>query len=139
MTVEIKDKLYKDISNYCKVNHLVIKEYVNQLLMKQFMVDKYGDKPGVYIVPDKPVKDNAEFPPVITKENDHLEFDKPVEVEIEVNKNKGLNEYEVVMKETTIPIETSLDGITKNSVESEKPNDQINELIDKKPKKRKLK
>ena len=89
MTVEIKDKLYKDISNYCKANHLVIKEYVNELLAKQFMVDKYGDRPGVYIVPDKPVeppsvKENTEFPPVFTKENGHLEFDKPVIEEKEV-------------------------------------------------------
>lgn len=83
MTVEIKDKLYKDISNYCKANHLIIKDYVNQLLAKQFMIDKYGDKPGVYIVPDKPVEvpsaeESREFPPVFTKENGHLDFDKPV-------------------------------------------------------------
>lgn len=83
MTVEIKDKLYKDISNYCKANHLVIKEYVNELLAKQFMVDKYGDRPGVYAVPDKPVEapsaeESNEFPPVFTKENGYLEIDKPV-------------------------------------------------------------
>lgn len=83
MTVEIKDKLYKDISNYCKMNHLVIKEYVNQLLTKQFMIDKYGDKPCVYIVSDKSVEvlsteDNSEFPPVFIKENGSLEIDKPV-------------------------------------------------------------
>ena len=47
MNVDIKEKLYKDISDYCKANHLVIKDYVNDLLKKQFMIDKYGEKPGV--------------------------------------------------------------------------------------------
>ena len=143
MTVEIKDKLYKDISNYCKANHLVIKEYVNQLLTKQFMVDKYGDKPGVYMVPDKPVEppsaeENSEFPPVFTKENGHLGFNRPVEVEIEVKKNEETKEYEVEMKETTIPI---MPIETKEVVPTPEPEeeDEEPEIIVEKSKKRKLK
>ena len=105
MTVEIKDKLYKDISNYCKANHLVIKEYVNQLLGKQFMIDKYGDKPGVYIVPDKPVKipsdeENGEFPPVFTKENGYLEFDKPVIEKKEVDSFPQIEKVTIDYPET---------------------------------------
>ena len=135
MTVEIKNKLYKDISNYCKANHLVIKEYVNQLLTKQFMVDKYGDKPGIYIVPDKPVEvtsaeENSEFPPVFTKENGHLGFDKPVEVEIEVKKNDKTKEYEIEMKETTIPIETNIEkDILKNAEELSKLKETIKSAL----------
>ena len=46
MTIDIEPKLYKDISTYCKANGIVIKEYVNELLKKQFMCDKYGERPG---------------------------------------------------------------------------------------------
>jgi hypothetical protein len=80
MNVDIKDKIYKSISEYCRTNHLVIKDYINDLLNKSFMRDKYGDRPFV--------------------------SERPVEVEIEVKKNEETKEYEVEMKETTIPIET---------------------------------
>lgn len=43
--VEIDKKLYQDIKDYCKVNNLVIKEFVNKLLRKSFMIEKYGEKP----------------------------------------------------------------------------------------------
>lgn len=43
--VEIDKKLYQDIKDYCKVNNLVIKDFVNKLLRKAFTVEKYGEKP----------------------------------------------------------------------------------------------
>ena len=93
MNIEIKDKLYKDIESYCTLNELNFNDYVNDLLKKAFMEEKYGDRPFAKAVQyEKPLPAN-ETPP-------------PTEVEIEVKKNDETKEYEVEMKETTIPIET---------------------------------
>jgi hypothetical protein len=93
MNIEIKDKLYKDIESYCALNKLDFKDYVNDLLKKAFMEEKYGDRPFAKTVPyEKPLPVNK--------------TPTPIEVEIEVNKNDETKEYEVEMKETTIPIET---------------------------------
>lgn len=43
--VEIEQKLYNDIKNYCKLNGLVIKDFINKLLKKAFTVEKYGETP----------------------------------------------------------------------------------------------
>lgn len=43
--VEIEKKLYSDIKEYCKINGLVIKDFINSLLKKAFTIEKYGDKP----------------------------------------------------------------------------------------------
>lgn len=41
----INKKLLDDITSYCKLNNIEIKEFINQLLKKAFMVEKYGDRP----------------------------------------------------------------------------------------------
>ena len=46
--VEIDKKLYQEIKDYCKLNDLVIKDFVNKLLRKALTVEKYGDKPFSY-------------------------------------------------------------------------------------------
>lgn len=43
--IELDKKLHKDIKEYCQLNGLVMKDFVNKLLKKAFMVEKYGDKP----------------------------------------------------------------------------------------------
>lgn len=43
--IEIDKKLHKDIKEYCQLNGLVMKDFVNKLLKKAFMMEKYGDKP----------------------------------------------------------------------------------------------
>lgn len=134
MTVDIKDKLYKSISDYCKINHLVIKDYINDLLKKSFMIDKYGEQPpisGEIKVKNEPEKDDGVKTIVV-------DTNKPVEVEIEVNKNVETKEYEVEMKETTIPI---LPIETKEVVPTPEPEEEDEEpkIIVEKSKKRKLK
>lgn len=95
MNIEIKDKLYKDIESYCILNELDFNNYVNDLLKKAFMEEKYGDRPFAKAVPyEKPLPAN--------------ETPTPTEVEIEVKKNEETKEYMVEMKETTIPIETDI-------------------------------
>ena len=46
--IELEKKLHKDIKEYCQLNGLVMKDFVNKLLKKAFMVEKYGDKPFNY-------------------------------------------------------------------------------------------
>ena len=43
--VEIEKKLYSDIKEYCKINGLVIKDFINSLLKKSFTIEKYGETP----------------------------------------------------------------------------------------------
>ena len=47
--VEIEQKLYNDIKQYCKLNELVIKDFINKLLKKAFTIEKYGERPFVYL------------------------------------------------------------------------------------------
>ena len=42
------NKLVKDIRDYCKANGLKYDEYVNKLVKKSFMLDKYGEKPPIF-------------------------------------------------------------------------------------------
>lgn len=46
-SVSIGRKLYDSIREYCDLNGLQVKEYVNTLLSKAFMEDKYGTAPPV--------------------------------------------------------------------------------------------
>ncbi len=55
MLVTIKDRLFKDIQSYCSINDLDIETYINDILKKSFMIEKYGEKPCV-----KPVKEKTE-------------------------------------------------------------------------------
>lgn len=46
--VNIEDKLYQDIKEYCKLNKLTISVFINDLLKKNFMVEKYNDAPPFF-------------------------------------------------------------------------------------------
>lgn len=43
--IELDKKLHKEIKEYCQLNGLVMKEYVNSLLKKAFTADKFGETP----------------------------------------------------------------------------------------------
>ena len=65
--VEIDKKLYQEIKDYCKLNNLVIKDFVNKLLRKALTVEKYGDKPFSYengTIVDNKKKQNGMIPEV---------------------------------------------------------------------------
>ena len=65
--VEIDKKLYQEIKDYCKLNNLVIKDFVNKLLRKALTVEKYGDKPFSYengTIIDNKKKQNRVIPEV---------------------------------------------------------------------------
>jgi hypothetical protein len=65
--VEIDKKLYQEIKDYCKLNNLVIKDFVNKLLRKALTVEKYGDKPFSHengTIVDNKKKQNGIIPEV---------------------------------------------------------------------------
>ena len=74
--IELDKKLHKDIKEYCQINGLVMKDLVNKLLKKAFMVEKYGDKPFA-----EPKISNLEKES-IEKIKDMVEgqFDLPIEI-----------------------------------------------------------
>lgn len=46
--VNINEGLYKDIREYCKLNKLTVSVFINDLLKKSFMVEKYDDAPPFF-------------------------------------------------------------------------------------------
>lgn len=46
--VNIDDKLYQEIREYCRLNKLTISVFVNDLLRKTFLVEKYDDAPPFF-------------------------------------------------------------------------------------------
>lgn len=71
--IELDKKLHKDIKEYCQLNGLIMKDFVNKLLKKAFMVEKYGDKPfssnDVVLMPYVPtlevtIEGPANLPPI---------------------------------------------------------------------------
>lgn len=41
----IDKTLYQEIKEYCKLNNLKVKDFINTLLRKAFTIEKYGEKP----------------------------------------------------------------------------------------------
>lgn len=44
-SIQISNELYSEIFEYCKINGLKIGQFINDLLAKQFIIEKYGDTP----------------------------------------------------------------------------------------------
>lgn len=111
--IELDKKLHKDIKEYCQLNGLIMKDFVNRLLKKAFMVEKYGDKPFA-----EPKMSNLEQE-AIEKIKDMVEgqVDLPIEIaeameEVDFFELLGDEQNEVQAIE---PVETELD-ISKKEV-----------------------
>ena len=91
--VNIEDKLYQDIKEYCKLNKLTISVLVNDLLKKNFMVEKYDDAPPFF-----KKKSEEEFRQQYLSEPEPIkkkEYVKPEVISVEVKKDeKALTERE---------------------------------------------
>ena len=62
---QINTRLLKDISQYCEMNSIDIEKFVNDILRKGFMLEKYGERPGIVndvqsgTISDVKVKENV--------------------------------------------------------------------------------
>lgn len=116
-TVNIDDKLYEEIREYCRLNKLTISVFVNDLLKKNFMVEKYDEAPPFF----KKKEPEIESIPVdirkIAEEKTPQEFEqeylakpepvkkkeyvKPEVISVEVKKDeKALTEKEKARRRT---------------------------------------
>lgn len=81
MQVEINTKLYKDIEAYCTLNGLDITELINKLIKQGYMLEKYGDRPGI---PYKPLEESPQQVEVKQELQPKMEDEtneKPIETE----------------------------------------------------------
>lgn len=127
MTITINDKLYKDIDSYCKLNDLgETVKYINDLLKKSFMVEKYGEKPSIQ------QKESVE----VKKEETEVVDGGIV---VEVVENKKPEELEKVEIEEDFDYKkVELNKVLKDGVFNDELSDKT-PVIEKKPKKHKLK
>ena len=43
----IENSLFNDIQEYCNVNSLDVKEFINSLLRRSFVIERYGERPCI--------------------------------------------------------------------------------------------
>lgn len=96
--MEIDKKLHDEIKEYCKLNGLKITQFINTLLKRAFMIEKYGDSP---------FQRNEYFPtPIFVEESlkeekkDDILTDKveeiiPETVEMTENEDNGIKFVEI--------------------------------------------
>ena len=100
--VQIRPKLYADIKEYCQLNNFKIGWFINDLLQKSFMTEKYGDSPFSNFA-KKIVENTEEIPEQIQEViNDH--FDEMLSDTTVVDKP----DYDITVKKEEVP-ETNLD------------------------------
>lgn len=81
----IDESLKNDILSYCQLNSLDHNKYINDLLRKSFMVDKYGEKPPFLLK--------------IQKNNEKIETN-PVPPKVEDKEEKEAEEQNEVIETT---------------------------------------
>ena len=88
--VNVEDKLYREIKEYCRLNKLTIGAFVNDLLRKNFMVEKYDEMPPFFkkvreeFAPEQFQKEYQGEPEPIKKQ----EYIKPEVLSVEVKQDE---------------------------------------------------
>lgn len=93
--IEIDKKLHKEIKEYCKINGLVMKDYVNALLKKAFTADKFGDTPFEKVEEVKPIlsgdyKSPEPIKPMLPTDYETPELVEPV---LDISKKEVPNNF----------------------------------------------
>ena len=118
--IQINNDLYKDIQTFCKMNSLKIADFINEMVEKQFLVEKYGD---------------ISFGTI-----NHSSNRKISQIETENGLNVVCEESEKEVKETPVEVDRNI----TNSPQENEPNGEIESpvydkpAIPQKPKRRKL-
>ena len=117
----IETKLHNEIKEYCKLNNLKVNIFINELLKKAFMREKYGETP-------------FNVKPKISTELNVPELSPPYNEPITANTQvpKILSENEVVCSNENLTVGVS--SQTENTI----INEITTEKIQTKTKKRKL-
>lgn len=56
-SILISENLYHDIKEYCQINDLKFGDFVDDLIRKSFMVEKYGDAPFSHLKKQEEISD----------------------------------------------------------------------------------
>lgn len=103
--MNLDNKLLKDIESYCSINCLDLDKYINGLLKKAFMTDKYGERPPFLEKKTGVIKENESTETVV----DEIVDKKPekIIIPVETKKEEAIEDKEpevkVVIKKTTKP------------------------------------
>lgn len=57
--IEIDKDLLASIKEYCEINGLKLTPFINELLQKEFMIEKYGEAPSVFKKPSTVTQNNV--------------------------------------------------------------------------------
>ena len=119
-SVEIKEELYQDIKDYCKINNLKIIKFVNELLEKQFLIEKYGDAPFMLVKPNEIKEAQENYETIIEGVGGQEKYDKMISDLIFETKEEPIIE-EPVIKEP-VPETPKQQVIITNEPIIDKPN-----------------
>lgn len=99
---EINNKLLNDIKEYCSYNDIEdVSGYINRLLKKSFMEEKYGKKPDIFNKQEKQVTNEVSNKPIEENKIDIVE-ETPKLVNKEVPKeSNSINLESLNIKEET--------------------------------------
>lgn len=118
--VKIKDKLYKELSDYCKLNSISIVDYVNDTIKNALTKDKYGDIPFGIIEQSKNEIAHVQYDEPILNENDTIVNNEPID---EPN-NEPIDEpNEPIVEPNVTPVE--IHEKTEENKNSVKPKKRI--------------
>lgn len=99
--MNINNKLLLDIESYCKINELNTEEFVNDLLKRAFMIEKYGEKPPFMVKSENTPKKMEIQTIAVTDmngENETAPEEKYEEKVTEVKGKQETNEYKLIEK-----------------------------------------
>ena len=120
MNITINDKIYKEIVSYCELNALDVTTFINELIKKNFMVEKYGDRPGIKQQITNPVTQTSET----------------IKIEKEVNNTVVKEE----IKEDTVELkDNNVNDLLNREISDKKISSDDEPILEEKPKRRKLK
>lgn len=91
--MDINNKLLLDIESYCKINELNTEEFVNDLLKRAFMIEKYGEKPP-FMVKSENTPKKVEIQ-TVPEDFDDKKYEEKV---TEVKDKQETNEYKLIEK-----------------------------------------
>lgn len=99
-TVNIDDKLYEEIREYCRLNKLTISVFVNDLLKKNFMVEKYDEAPPFFKKKESDIEPiQVDIVKKMVEENTPQEFEQEYLAKPEPVKKKEYVNPEVISVE----------------------------------------
>ena len=117
----IEAKLHNEIKEYCKLNNLKVNVFINELLKKAFMKEKYGEAP--FNVKPK-ISTELNVPELSPS------YNEPITVNTQVPRMFSENEVVCNNENLVVGVSSQTENININEITTEK--------IQVKPKKRKL-